>query len=142
MKQSIFITAVFILLGINIAQARIKIPIGEEQKLEKVADLPDTEDYLISDGHYVDLGQMYSVYTIAWVPVWVTQEPQLVLFDNKNPNEYYSFDDEELKTNILKENDVKEDDLLSVGFFGRIGGKLIFLVIIAIIIYGAIPSKK
>ena len=34
----------------------VKIPFGDREVLNKVADLPDTEEYKTDNGNYIDLG--------------------------------------------------------------------------------------
>lgn len=121
-------------------QARARIPVGDMEALNKSADLPDTEEFMIDEGQYADVGTLYNVFTVAFVPLWVTKEPKLVMYNEKD-GKYLELPDAEMDK-ILKDNKLEKDKLLSLGFFVRFGGKLIALALLALIIYGMIPSKK
>ena len=54
---------------------------------------------------------------------------------------YYELTEEQLSA-ILKENNLDGEKLNKVGFYSRYGGKIVGLIIIALIIWGFIPSKK
>lgn len=135
--KKIIIVSILFLLAIPVANARIKIPIGNQSKQEVVYNFPDTEDYLLDSGNYANLGRYYEVFTIVGIPIWVTQEPQLTIVDK---DKHYELKPE-YEENILKENNLDKDKLLSLGFFTRFGGKLILLVIAIIIIFGIVSRK-
>lgn len=146
--SSVALSAVLVLSSYQ-ADARAKIPFGDREVLTLVADLPDTEDYLIEKGsklsnrpdQYLDLATLHEEFNIAWLlPLWINKEPRLVGY-NKAKDLYYDIPDEELNQ-ILTENKLDRKNLEKVGFYTRYGGKLIALIIIAFIIWGMIPSKK
>jgi hypothetical protein len=62
----------FLFAGARTAEAK-GIPIfysfGSE-KIVKVADFPDTEDYQLQSGEYVDAGYMFKQVQIFWIPLW------------------------------------------------------------------------
>lgn len=131
------------------ANAKAKIPFGDREVLTLVADLPDTEEFLIEKGskltnrpdQYFDLATIHEEFNIAWVlPLWINKEPRLVGY-NKAKDLYYDIPDAELNQ-ILAENKLDRKKLEKVGFYTRYGGKLVALAIIAFIIWGLIPSKK
>ena len=80
----------------------VKIPFGDREVLNKVADLPDTEEYKTDNGNYIDLGTIHQEFN----------------------------------------NNLDGEKLNKVGFYSRYGGKIVGLIIIALIIWGFIPSKK
>lgn len=131
---------VFLALAAVKSQARARITVGEIEVLKKVADLPDVEEYKIENGQYADIGVLYQVYKIAFIPLWVTKEPVLVASDPKEDT-YLEIPDAEMD-GILRKNNLQRDKLLNIGFYTRYGGKLVSLLLLAIIIYGIIPSKK
>lgn len=131
------------------ADAKAKIPFGDREVLTLVADLPDTEEFLIEKGskltnrpdEYLDLATIHEEFNIAWVlPLWINKEPRLVGY-NKAKDLYYDIPDAELNQ-ILAENKLDRKKLEKLGFYTRYGGKLVALAIIAFIIWGLIPSKK
>jgi hypothetical protein len=126
--------------------AKAKIPFGKVDKIEIVADLPDTEQYAVSKGskEYLDLARMHQEYNIAWIiPVWITQEPKLVLA-KKESDEYYELTKDQLDQ-IVSENKLNKESLLQLGLYTKYGGKLIVLLIIGLILFGlfskASPKK-
>ena len=130
----------FLFIFQNEASARARIPFGKGEKLDLVKDLPDTEDYMLEDGSYIDLAQFYEVFTVAWVPIWTTKEPVLVGY-NKTSDEYYDLTNEELE-GILTENELKKDDLLGLSLWTKFGGKAILLIIIGLIIYSYVGKDE
>ena len=119
----------------------VKIPFGDREVLNKVADLPDTEEYKTDTGNYIDLGTIHQEFNIAYIlPLYIEQEPRLVGYCEKEDT-YYELTEEQLSA-ILKENNLDGEKLNKVGFYSRYGGKIVGLIIIALIIWGFIPSKK
>lgn len=143
MKKFLFIAAILLTVAALETQARgIRIPVGEYQKIEKVAELPDSTYYQTQDGKFVDLGYMYTVYEIAFVPLWEVGEAKLVGFCSDDKDTYYDLDDD-LTATIKQDLQVDSlDSYKKMPFWDAWGGKLIGLVVVAIIIYGIIPSKK
>ena len=107
----------------------------------KVEDLPDNEEYQTDDGNYIDLATFHQEFNIAYIlPLYIEQEPRLVGYCEKEDT-YYELTEEQLSA-ILKENNLDGEKLNKVGFYSRYGGKIVGLIIIALIIWGFIPSKK
>lgn len=62
----------FLFAGVRNAEAG-GIPIiysSGTEKIVKVADFPDTEDYQLVSGEYVDAGYMFKQVQIFWIPLW------------------------------------------------------------------------
>ena len=140
MKKIIILILPLLFAFQNEANARARIPFGKAEKLELVQDLPDTENYLLENGNYIDIAQFYEVFQIAWVPIWTTKEPVLVGYD-KTVDEYYTFTDEEL-AGILEENELKADDLIGLGLWTQLGGKAILLIILALIAWSYLGKNE
>jgi hypothetical protein len=107
------ITAMFTLCTTNAMYGRAKIPFGKADKIEMVADLPNTDEFKITKmgSRYYDLGRLHQEFNIAWIiPAYVTQEPKLVLFDKEIDNTYYELTDEQLNK-ILADNKLEKDKL-------------------------------
>lgn len=140
MKKVFLLLTILVLgLGIRNADARGRIPIGSVEKIEKVADLPDNEEYKLDNGKYVDLGVRFTVFTIAWLPVYTEKAPELVGYAGGDT--YYDIPKEQL-TAIMAENKLEEKKLLKLSFWNAWGGKLIVGLLVLLIIYGALPSRK
>lgn len=143
MKKKLFLLSVVAIFATSFVSAKAKVPIGKIEKMEIVADLPDTEEYVEKEGskEYLDLARIHEEYNIAWIiPAWITQEPKLVLAQ-KDSDQYFELTNEQLDK-ILSDNKLDKDSLLGLGFYTRYGGKLILLLIIALIIYGIFPKSK
>ena len=140
MKKALLLIAVLSIgFSMQKANARGRIPVGSVEKIEKVADLPDNDNYKLKDGKYIDLGVKFTVFSIAFIPVYTEKEPELVGYANEDT--YYDIPKEELSA-MLAENKLDEKNLLKLSFWNAWGGKLIIGALILLIIYGAIPSRK
>lgn len=146
----ITVTLSLAVLGcVQTSEARARIPFGEREALTKVADLPDTDEYLIKEGskmmntknQYLDLATFHKEFNIAWIlPLWVTQEPKLVGY-NEADKTYYELTEQELQT-ILDENKLDKNKLNKLGFYTRYGGKVVAVLLILFILWGLLPSRK
>ena len=95
---------------------------------------------MLDNGQYLDLATLHEEFNVAWIlPLWITKEPKLVGYDQVT-DLYYDLSVTEMDA-ILKENNLKKDDLMSIGFYKRYGGKLILLSIIGLVIYGFVKRK-
>lgn len=142
MTKKAFLITMFALCASIMASAKVRIPFGKVDKIEIVADLPNTEKYTASEGskEYLDLATLHQEYNIAWViPAWITEEPKLVLA-KKDSDVYYELTDQQL-AEIIKDNKLDKESLLQLGLYTRYGGKVILLLVIGLIIYGIIPGK-
>lgn len=142
MTRKIILLSIVTFCTVNAVSAKAKIPFGKMDKIEIVADLPNTEIYAVKEGskEYLDLARLHQEYNIAWLPAWITQEPKLVLA-KKESDQYYEPTKEELDQ-ILSENKLNGEDLVQLGFYTKYGGKLILLLIIGLIIYGIFSKSK
>lgn len=127
----------------NQAQAAKVIPIGTVEKLKTVADLPNTEDYQDRPGEYIDLGIKYKYFHIAWMPVWIIDEPELVGLSSINKEIYYEISPEEIQAIIQENNLPPAEELKHLGFFQKYWGALVIIGIIAItFIYSSFHNKE
>lgn len=123
------------------AESKARIPFGDREVLTKVADLPDTEEYKTEDGTYIDLATLHREFNIAYIlPLYVEEEPQLVGYDGKSDT-YYNLTESQLNA-ILKANNLDGKKLNKLGFYTRYGGKIVGAGLVALIIWGWIPSRK
>ena len=140
MKQLI-LTLVILLNTCLLASSKAKIPIGERQVLNKVYDLPNTEEFKLDNGNYLDLATVHQEFNIAYIlPLYITQEPKLVAYDEKTER-YFDIPENELKAFLAGEK-LSEDKLNRLPFYTRYGAKLIVIVFVAFLIWGNLPSKK
>lgn len=47
-----------------------KIYFGDYEKISKIYDLPQTDEYVSSKGEYFDLGYKFTVFQIASIPIY------------------------------------------------------------------------
>lgn len=141
-KKNLFLSVIAIFIT-NIVIGKAKISFGKVDKIEIVADLPDTEKYVANDSskEYLDLARIHQEYNIAWIiPAWITQEPKLVL-TKKESDEFYELTNEQLDQ-IISDNKLNKESLVQLGLYTKYGGKLILLLIIGLIIYGIFSKDK
>lgn len=138
----LFASGILLFFSCQTVSARgVRIPFGDREVLNKVADLPDTDDYKIDEGNYIDLATLHQEFNIAYIlPLYIEKEPRLVGYCEKE-NTYYELTDEQLST-ILEANHLDGKKLNRLGFYTRYSGKIVGLIIIALIIRGFIPNKK
>ena len=85
--KALFVCLTFLLIVPQNAHARARIPVGTRDVIDVVYNIP-AEDSIIIDGKNVNLARMHKEFNIAYfLPLWVTEEPKLVLYDA--PTETY-----------------------------------------------------
>lgn len=126
------------------SEAKAKIPFGKREVLKLAADLPDVDSLRVDesdDKQFLDIGTLHEEFNIAWIlPLWVTKEPRLVGY-NKVKDLYYDIPEDKMDQ-LLAEHKLDKKKLLSIGFYSRYGGKLVALLLIALIIWGVFSKKK
>ncbi len=131
MKQLLLITAA-IFFTTNIYARRRRIPACLPcEKIHLVEDLPNDES-LLEQGSYLNLGYLYEEYGIIFIPAW-NKEGKYVL-TNEDETTYYDVSEDELAK--LKEQYNLELSPNPLSFWKKIGGKIIYLIVIGLIIYG------
>jgi len=140
MIRSIFVVS-FIAFSSSPVLAGIKIPFGEREVLTKVYDLPNTDEFKGEHGNFMDLATLHKEFNIAYfLPLWVTEEPKLVGYDEQ-ADAYYDIPLDQMDV-ILVSQRLHKEDLIKLSFYTRYGGKIVALLIIGLMIWGVIPSKK
>lgn len=140
MKKIFSLLVLFAILSfISTEKANAKITFGTHEKIEKIYDLPNNDDYKSNDGKYIDLGYKYSVFEIAFLPLYQEGEGEIVGFHD---NTYYELTKEQLD-GIVKENNIENvESLAKLPFWDAWGGKLAALVVIGLVIFGLIGGRK
>lgn len=95
--------------------------IGNE-KIIKVSDFPDTEDFRAQDGGLIDAGYIYKQFRIFWVPVWNYDGRWCGL--TRDAAKYYEIDKPTLDA-IAKEAGISLPEEPSLPFWDAYGGKLV-----------------
>lgn len=149
MKQNRILKPAFAILVLMLllpaaAFSRARIPAGERDVINVVYETPK-EDSIEIDGKHLDIGCFYREYNIGYIlPLYVIKEPVLVYYDKESESYYESTTPEQkavLKA-YLKEKKLDEASLLHLNFYTRYGGKVVALIILALIVYGAIGEIK
>jgi hypothetical protein len=92
------------------------------------------------DGKHVNFGVAYDQFSIFWIPIWNYGETEYALITDDGENAY-SMDQESLQ--YLKEQyDIDTNSTPSISFWNKIGGKLIWIAVILLIIWGSVGNKK
>lgn len=140
LTRSIFVASLIVFSSASVF-AKAKIPLGEREVLNKVLDLPDTDEFKLKDGNFFDLATLHKEFNIAYLlPLYITEEPKLVGFDEQNET-FYDIPQNEIDA-ILASQKVKKEDLNKLPFYTKYGGKIVALLIVGLLIWGVIPSKK
>lgn len=104
----------------------------------KVLDLPKDNDLFALEGDdgeivHLDLGIMHSQFSLMWIPVFNYGEEKYVLYkESRNTINYVDLDEAELKV-LHALYDFPETP--SMPFWHKIGGKLVWILIIGAIIF-------
>ncbi len=136
-KLLVFALAFFIYTQTYARRARV-IVYGEEQKIEHVVDLPNTEDFKTTGGDYFDIGSMYTKNHILWVSLYNT-DPVLVGYV-RGKDEYIELSAENIQE-IEKKTNIKIPEA-DTSFFDKYISKLVVACIIATIILSTLTYYK
>ena len=137
MKSLKFLFVLVALLAVSASvstvSARGRIPVGEREYATVVAELPDTEDYMTEEGNYIDLATIHTAFTVAYIPIYVTEEPRLI---GSCAAEDVCYElSEEFLAETLAANALDGEKLNKLTFWHRFGGKILFVVILATLGY-------
>lgn len=126
--------------SVSTVSARGRIPVGEREYATVVAELPDTEDYMTEEGNYIDLATIHTAFTVAYIPIYVTEEPRLIGYCEAE-DICYELSDEFL-AETLAANELDGEKLNKLTFWHRFGGKILFVAILAALGYWYFARKS
>lgn len=139
-KQTLLAIVILVTTS-NFSFAKAKIPIGVREVLNKVYDLPNTDEFKLENGNYLDLATLHKEFNIAYIlPLYITEEPKLVGYNEKT-EEFFDIPENELNA-ILASQKLSKESINQLPFYTKFGGKLVAVLIIGLLIWGSIPSKK
>lgn len=117
-----------------------KITFGSHDKIIKIYDLPDTEDYTSSDGKSFDFGYKYTLFEVAYLPIFEKGEGQIVGYiDDEN---YVALSDSDIQE-IAKTNNIKNlSALVELPFWDVWGGKIVAISIILLLVLLIIRNRN
>jgi hypothetical protein len=139
--KKVLLSLIIAFCSVTIASAKLRIPVCFPcETLQTTQELPDDSEIQKLAGQKVNLSYINDEYGILWLPIW-NANGRYVLSDISNTT-YFEIDAEAAK--ILKEdhNFNIENAEPPLSFWKRIGGKLVLAVVILLLIWGNIPSKK
>jgi hypothetical protein len=139
MKKAIFALALFGALFFTAGSVSAKgiIFYSNGEKVEVFKTLPDDA---VIDGAHVNLGVRYSQFSIFWIPVWNYGETKYVLINDKKDT-YWDLDAETVET-LKTDFNVDIPEKPAIGFWNRIGGKIVWGIAILIAIAGWRTTRK
>ncbi|HEX9737250.1 MAG TPA: hypothetical protein VGG06_35245 [Thermoanaerobaculia bacterium] len=113
------------------------------EKIAKVMDLPDTPDFRMDSGEYIDVGYRYKQLTIFFIPVWNYDEHWCGYIGRDN--RYLSLDRSDL-ADLVATAGLQLSDSPSKPFWDAVGGKLligfILLAYFGLQIRGRSPQRE
>lgn len=108
-----------------------------------VYDLPNTDEHKTETGQYINLGVLYKISDVVWMPVWVTSDPVIVGLTGNDSDMYYDIDPQ-LKNEILAKFKLKEEDLVSkLSFWDKYLGLVVLIeAFILYIVYNMLTGSN
>jgi hypothetical protein len=95
------------------------------------------------DGSHVDFGISYEQFSIFWIPLWNYGTTSYAFIDKAKDLVYEIDTSDPEEVAFLKENyNIDVSVAPKISFWNAAGGKLIALVIILILVWGGLKSKK
>lgn len=138
MKKIVLLITFTVLFANQAFAKRGRIPVCFPcEKLELVKDLPNDEN-LKEGTDYLNLGYFYKEYSAVWIPAWNTKGTYVLI--NEDQTVYYEITDTQLTELKTKYNLELADHPLSI--WKKIGGKAVYLVIIAFILWSKFSPEK
>jgi hypothetical protein len=107
------------------------------EKIELYKELPAEANI---KGAHVNLGVKYEQFSIFWVPMWNYGETKYVLVNDKEDT-YWELDTETIEM-LKTEFNVDVPQNPTIGFWNKIGGKIIWGLVILAAIAGWWSSRK
>lgn len=85
--------------------------------------------------------RLHKEFNVAYfLPLWIQEEPKLVLIEANNKDAYYDIKKEDMDA-ILKENNLDGEKLNKLDFYTRYGGKLVAVAIIGVLVWSGLSRK-
>lgn len=141
MMKTIILTACIAFASLSLVYAKAKIPICLPcETIQTIQELPTDSEIQKLAGQKVNLSYLNNEYGILWMSIWNTNG-RYVLSDISN-NTYFEIDPQAAKILKEKHNFDVETAENPLSFWKKAGGKLVFSIIVALLIWGSIPSKK
>ena len=106
-----------------------------DEKLVKVEEMPNTPEWENENGTHLDVYVLYKKLWILWIPIW-NWDAQYVL--SSGGDMYWEFASESDKAAVIEKNG---DPGSAIGFWDKIGGKLISILLLGVWAYTKIGGR-
>jgi hypothetical protein len=128
-----------LMLASNAASAKGGIPIvySNGPTFETMHQLPDS---VTVDAKHVNFGVAYEQFAIFWIPIWNYGTTEYILVTDSG-DEAYTLDEDDLEY-ISETYGIDTTAPPAISFWNKTGGKAIWGAVIALIVWGVLPSKK
>lgn len=141
MTKKVLLTAIIAFCTITMVSAKAKIPLCTPcETIQTIQELPTDSEIQKLAGQKVNLSYLNNEYGIFGMSIW-NSNGRYILSDISN-NTYFEIDAKVAKILKDKHNFDVETAQNPLSFWKKIGGKLVFLLIVALLIWASIPSKK
>lgn len=140
MKKLILTSLLFgaILFSATDVSARGVIIYSNGEKIEVVKEVP--ADIQLIEEEHVNVGVMYEQFSIFWVPMWNYGETVYVLVNDAGDT-YWDLSAEEVQY-LNEEHAMELPETPVIGFWNKIGGKIIWAAVILFALWGWWHSRK
>ena len=135
MGKILFIIAAFLLILPEKAEAFVWSFGGE--KLTKVEDFPDTDEWLDEGGVYQDAYVIYKQAWILWIPI-LNWDARYVLSSASGEGVFYEFADASDKSRIVTKHGQPAG---AIPFWDKVGGKMAWVAIAVILGFLKVGGK-
>ncbi|MDR6969556.1 hypothetical protein J2X31_003589 [Flavobacterium arsenatis] len=141
MTTKTLLTAIIFISSFNIVSAKAKIPVCFPcETINTVQELPTGSEIDELAGQHVNIAYLNNEYGILWMSFWNTNGRYVL--SNASNTTYFEIDDQASQILKDKHNFDIETAENPLSFFKKIGGKLILFIVIALLIWGNLPSKN
>ena len=131
----IFIISLFLLSPLSSEAKGFIFFFGNNQEVSEVYKLPNEEYFQTDKGEHVNLGIVYKVFKIFWIPLFITEDPTFIYTVEGKDDIYYNIDADVVKS-IAEEYNIDDvESLKKVPFWDAWGGKILVLVLILVFVF-------
>lgn len=141
MNRALKIICIVLLLSNYMYARRGSVPFSGAggEKIIRVVDFPDTPHYQRSDGAYIDAGYIYKQIVVLAMPVW-NYDKRYIGYIGSDTS-YLKLTKAQLEE-LAQDDNIKLPDEPELTFWDRFSGKIFFLLLGLLIIFGLIKNNR
>jgi hypothetical protein len=139
--KNVLLTSVFLIAFIfntAVVSAKGIVVYGTGPHFETKTNLPDSETI---EGKHVNFGIAYEQFSLFWIPVWNYGTVEYALVSDDGDTAYSPLSEEDLQY-LTDTYSLDTASAPGISFWNKIGGKLIWIAVILLIIWGYSGKKK